>query len=150
MGWCWTRKVPLEMKGKVNEMLDDRFIRLILALYVKTCALLLSCVAKCCCAASIRVIAARLMRRRRWCTRMLRKSQESLVCCNRQRTPLFLEMVIHCCLLSVLIHFHKYNNWSKIFAYSESKLTFHFVVLVVVLVRRKVEKDGNAKKGPLY
>ena len=40
-----------------------------------------------------------------------------------------------------------------IFAYSESKLTFHFVVvvlLVVVLVRRKVEKDGNAKKRPFY
>ena len=44
-----------------------------------------------------------------------------------------------------------------IFAYSESKLTFHFVVLVVlvlvvvlVLLRRKVEKDGNAKKGPFY
>ena len=41
-----------------------------------------------------------------------------------------------------------------IFAYSESKLTFHFVVVVVVLVlvvlRRKVEKDGNAKKGPFY
>ena len=37
------------------------------------------------------------------------------------------------------------------FAYSESKLTFHFVVLVVlVLLRRKVEKDGNAKKGPFY
>ena len=39
-----------------------------------------------------------------------------------------------------------------LFAYSESKLTFHFVVvvlvLVVVLVRRKVEKDGNANKGP--
>ena len=37
-------------------------------------------------------------------------------------------------------------------AYSESKLTFHFVVLLVlvvlVLVRRKVEKDGNANKGP--
>ena len=38
-------------------------------------------------------------------------------------------------------------------AYSESKLTFHFVVLVVVVVlvlllRRKVEKDGNAKKVP--
>ena len=40
-----------------------------------------------------------------------------------------------------------------IFAYSESKLTFHFVVVVVLLVvvlRRKVEKDGNAKKGPFY
>ena len=40
-----------------------------------------------------------------------------------------------------------------IFAYSESKLTFHFVVVVVlvlvlVVVRRKVEKDGNAKKVP--
>ena len=42
---------------------------------------------------------------------------------------------------------------SPIFAYSESKLTFHFVVLVVLLVvvlRRKVEKDGNAKQGPFY
>ena len=45
----------------------------------------------------------------------------------------------------------------SLFAYSESKLTFHFVVVVVVLVvllvvvlRRKVEKDGNAKKGPFY
>ena len=40
---------------------------------------------------------------------------------------------------------------TDIFAYSESKLTFHFVVLLVVLlvlVRRKVEKDGNANKGP--
>ena len=41
---------------------------------------------------------------------------------------------------------------TDIFAYSESKLTFHFVVLLVVLVvvllRRKVEKDGNAKKVP--
>ena len=35
-----------------------------------------------------------------------------------------------------------------ILAYSESKLTFHFVVVVVLLVRRKVEKDGNANKGP--
>ena len=40
------------------------------------------------------------------------------------------------------------------FAYSESKLTFHFVVVVVVLLlvilllRRKVEKDGNTNKGP--
>ena len=45
---------------------------------------------------------------------------------------------------------------SPIFAYSDSKLTFHFVVLVVLLVvvvvvlRRKVEMDGNAKKGPFY
>ena len=41
---------------------------------------------------------------------------------------------------------------TPIFAYSESKLTFHFVVLVVVVLvlRRKVEKDGNAKKGPFY
>ena len=44
----------------------------------------------------------------------------------------------------------------NIFAYSESKLTFHFVVVVLLLVvlvlvlRRKVEKDGNAKKGPFY
>ena len=36
------------------------------------------------------------------------------------------------------------------FAYSESKLTFHFVVVVLLLLRRKVEKDGNAKKGPFY
>ena len=41
-----------------------------------------------------------------------------------------------------------------LFAYSESKLTFHFVVVVVLLLvvlvvlRRKVEKDGNANKGP--
>ena len=38
-----------------------------------------------------------------------------------------------------------------LFAYSESKLTFHFVVLVLVVVlllRRKIEKNGNAKKVP--
>ena len=43
--------------------------------------------------------------------------------------------------------------FTYLFAYSESKLTFHFVVLVLVvlvLLRRKVEKDGNAKKGPFY
>ena len=47
------------------------------------------------------------------------------------------------------------SRFEPVFAYSESKLTFHFVVVVLVvvvlvLVRRKVEKDGNAKKGPLY
>ena len=43
------------------------------------------------------------------------------------------------------------NSSSFILAYSESKLTFHFVVvvlLVVLVLRRKVEKDGNAKKVP--
>ena len=51
---------------------------------------------------------------------------------------------------------NKFYCWyNSIFAYSESKLTFHFVVVVVVVLlvvvlRRKVEKDGNAKKGPFY
>ena len=38
-----------------------------------------------------------------------------------------------------------------IFAYSEIKLTSHFVVVlavVAVVVRRKVEKDVNDEKGP--
>ena len=44
-------------------------------------------------------------------------------------------------------------GYDDFFAYSESKLTFNFVVVVlvvVVLVRRKLEKDGNAKRGPFY
>ena len=47
-------------------------------------------------------------------------------------------------------------TWPLI-AYSESKLTFHFVVvlllvvlLLLVVIRRKVEKDENAKRGPFY
>ena len=40
------------------------------------------------------------------------------------------------------------NMWHRIFAYSESKLTSHFVV--VLLVRRKVEQDGSTKKGLFY
>ena len=44
---------------------------------------------------------------------------------------------------TILSFLHSPFSGHSFFAYSESKLTFHFVV-----VRRKVEKDGNAKKVP--
>ena len=59
-----------------------------------------------------------------------------------------------CRKISASVNFCRYHK-IRLFAYSESKLTFHFdvvllVVVLLVVLGRKVEKDGNAKKGPLY
>ena len=58
---------------------------------------------------------------------------------------------IYTILLYTFAIFNSVNLHKHIFAYSESKLTTHFVaVVLVVVVRRKVEKDGNAEKVPFY